>query len=157
MPPGMENNPPTCTRSRAQSKLFGSVRVTRVNERTLAMASGNEDARDAMFEELILDVQQEVDDLADFSRWTQFTVYTEHCNSWYKTPDGTVIGLWPGSALHAIRTLANPRWEDYEYESIDKTRNRLHWLGAGNTKNEQTTTGDLAWYLDAPDVPPIPE
>ncbi|KAJ7196375.1 FAD/NAD-P-binding domain-containing protein [Mycena pura] len=84
------------------------------------------------------------------------TVYVEHCNSWYKTPDGTVIGLWPGSALHAIRTLANSRWEDYEYESIDKTRNRLHWLGGGNTKNEETT-GDLAWYLDAPDVPPIPE
>ncbi|KAJ7889596.1 FAD/NAD-P-binding domain-containing protein [Mycena leptocephala] len=85
------------------------------------------------------------------------TVYMDKCNSWYKAPDGTVVGLWPGSALHAIRTLANPRWEDYEYESIDKTRNRLHWLGAGHTENERTRTGDLAWYLDAPDVPPIPE
>ncbi|KAJ7101297.1 FAD/NAD-P-binding domain-containing protein [Mycena belliarum] len=85
------------------------------------------------------------------------TVYMDECNSWYKAPDGTVIGLWPGSALHAVRTLAEPRWEDYEYESIDKTRNRLHWLGAGHTENERTKTGDLAWYLDAPDVPPIPE
>ncbi|KAF8149231.1 FAD/NAD-P-binding domain-containing protein [Mycena galopus ATCC 62051] len=85
------------------------------------------------------------------------TVYTDACNSWYKAPDGTVVGLWPGSALHAIRTLANPRWEDYEYESIDKTRNRLYWLGAGDTENERTRTGNLAWYLDAPDVPPIPE
>jgi hypothetical protein len=84
----------------------------------------------------------------------------DKCNSWYKAPDGTVVGLWPGewesdlrflppildlssgSALHAIRTLANPRWEDYEYESIDKTRNRLHWLGAGHTENERTRTGD---------------
>ncbi|KAJ6571216.1 FAD/NAD-P-binding domain-containing protein [Mycena capillaripes] len=85
------------------------------------------------------------------------TVYMDECNSWYKAPDGTVVGLWPGSALHATRTLASPRWEDYEYESIDKTRNRLHWLGAGHTENERTRTGDLAWYLDAPDVPPIPE
>ncbi|KAJ7082429.1 FAD/NAD-binding domain-containing protein [Mycena belliarum] len=85
------------------------------------------------------------------------TVYTEKCNSWYKAPDGTVIGLWPGSGLHAIRTLAEPRWEDFEYEAIDKTRNRLHWLGAGQTEDERTGTGDLAWYLVAPDVPPIPE
>ncbi|KAF8183602.1 FAD/NAD-P-binding domain-containing protein [Mycena galopus ATCC 62051] len=76
--------------------------------------------------------------------WTEHmrTVYTDACNSWYKAPDGTVVGLWPGSALHAIRTLANPRWEDYEYESIDKTRNRLYWLGAGDTENERTQTGN---------------
>ncbi|KAJ7457359.1 FAD/NAD-P-binding domain-containing protein [Mycena latifolia] len=106
--------------------------------------------------------------------WTEHrrTVYTDECNSWYKAADGTVVGLWPGSALHAIRTLAEPRWEDYEYEFIDKTRNRLHWLGAGHTENERTKTGDckarlslktrliylkVAWYLNAPDVPPIPE
>ncbi|KAF7343045.1 FAD/NAD-P-binding domain-containing protein [Mycena venus] len=85
------------------------------------------------------------------------TVYMDTCNSWYKAPDGTVVGLWPGSSLHAIRALANPRWEDYEYESMDKTHNRLQWLGAGHTENERTMTGDLAWYLNAPDVPPIPE
>ncbi|KAJ7732053.1 FAD/NAD-P-binding domain-containing protein [Mycena maculata] len=93
--------------------------------------------------------------------WTEHrrTVYTEACNSWYKAPDGTVVGLWPGSSLHATRSLANPRWEDYEYEPIDKTHNRLYWLGAGHTENERTVTqtGDLAWYLDAPDVPPIPK
>ncbi|KAJ7175158.1 FAD/NAD-P-binding domain-containing protein [Mycena crocata] len=104
------------------------------------------------------------------------TVYTDACKSWYKAEDGTVVGLWPGDALHAIRTLANPRWEDYDYESIDKTRNRLHWLGAGQTENERTGTGDreanysfsrnttlipfdatVAWYLDEADVPTIPE
>ncbi|KAJ7082439.1 FAD/NAD-P-binding domain-containing protein [Mycena belliarum] len=85
------------------------------------------------------------------------TVYTDKCNSWYKAPDGTVVGLWPGSGLHAIRALAEPRWEDYEYEALDETRNRLHWLGAGQTESERTGTGDLAWYLDAPDFPPIPK
>jgi hypothetical protein len=49
-----------------------------------------------------------------------------------------------GSALHAVRTLASPRWEDYEYERVDKTHNRLGWLGSGQTENERTMTGDCA-------------
>lgn len=26
-----------------------------------------------------------------------------------------MVGLWPGSCLHALRALAHPRWEDFEY------------------------------------------
>ncbi|KAI0311858.1 hypothetical protein OF83DRAFT_1177174 [Amylostereum chailletii] len=85
------------------------------------------------------------------------TVYSEECHSWYKVQDGTVVGLWPGSALHCVRTLSNPRWEDYNYGPLDKTHNRLYWLGAGQTENERTMSGDRAWYLDNVDVPPIPE
>ncbi|KAJ7135911.1 hypothetical protein C8R44DRAFT_869612 [Mycena epipterygia] len=87
------------------------------------------------------------------------TVYTDDFNSWYKAPDGTIVGLWPRSPLHAARALNIPRWEDYEYERVDKTHNRLGWLGFGQTENERTMTGDLAWlqYLEAPDVPPIPQ
>ncbi|KAI0701861.1 FAD/NAD-P-binding domain-containing protein [Cytidiella melzeri] len=96
--------------------------------------------------------------------WTQHmrnyfpkTVYTDKCNSWYSADDGTVVGLWPGSNLHAINSLAHPRWEDYEYERLDNTTNRLFWLGDGQTVNENTMKGDLAWYLEKPDVPPIPQ
>ncbi|KAJ7622059.1 FAD/NAD-P-binding domain-containing protein [Roridomyces roridus] len=84
------------------------------------------------------------------------TVYLDSCHSWYKTPEGRIIGLYPGSALHSLKALANPRWEDYDYERIDKTHNRLYWLGDGQTENERTQTGDLAWYLNNVDVPPIP-
>ncbi|KAI0342829.1 FAD/NAD-binding domain-containing protein [Trametopsis cervina] len=90
--------------------------------------------------------------------WTQHmrayfpkTVYTDDCNSWYKTRDGVVIGLWPGSILHAIKTLKHPRWEDFNYERLDDTPNRLYWIGDGQTVNE------LAWYLTDVDVPPVPE
>ncbi|KAI0750573.1 FAD/NAD(P)-binding domain-containing protein [Irpex lacteus] len=96
--------------------------------------------------------------------WTQHmrhyfpkTVYMDKCKTWYTAKDGTVVGLWPGSNLHAINALEHPRWEDYEYERIDKTTNRLYWLGDGQTMNEKNATGDLAWYLDGVDVPPIPE
>ena len=47
-----------------------------------------------------------------------------------------------GSHLHAIHALEHPRWEDYDYERIDNTPNRLYWLGDGQTVNETNNTGD---------------
>jgi len=89
------------------------------------------------------------------------TVYSDKCRSWYKMgeEDGRIVGLWPGSCLHAVRALEYPRWEDYEYEPADNTRNRMYWLGDGQTYNEKTMTGDLAWYLndDQVDIPPEPQ
>jgi hypothetical protein len=72
------------------------------------------------------------------------TVYSEKCRSWYKMgkEEGRVVGLWPGSCLHALRALRYPRWEDYDYERLDSTSNRLQWLGDGQTVNEKTMTGD---------------
>ncbi|KAK7686490.1 hypothetical protein QCA50_010087 [Cerrena zonata] len=88
------------------------------------------------------------------------SVYSERCRSWYKMgkEEGRVVGLWPGSCLHAIRALQHPRWEDFDYTRIDKTRNRLYWLGDGSTWNEKTMTGDRAWYLGDGhvDYPPVP-
>ncbi|THH13677.1 hypothetical protein EW146_g6564 [Bondarzewia mesenterica] len=80
------------------------------------------------------------------------------CNSWYRSPDGAITGLWPGSCLHAVRALSNPRWEDFNYEPLpgDKTRARFFWLGDGSTYNEKMMTGDRAWYLndEQVDIPP---
>ena len=78
-----------------------------------------------------------------------------------------------GSNSHQMRALKNPRWEDFNYESESKTKNRFWWFGNGYTYNEQTLTGDRelyrpaqiqhsnwtfigAWYLrdDYVDVPP---
>ncbi|KAI0750547.1 FAD/NAD(P)-binding domain-containing protein [Irpex lacteus] len=84
------------------------------------------------------------------------TVYMDKCKTWYTAKDGTVVGLWPGSNLHANNALEHPRWEDYEYTQADETSNRLFWLGDGQTVNERHMTGDLAWYLDNADVPPVP-
>ncbi|KAH9852549.1 FAD/NAD-P-binding domain-containing protein [Lenzites betulinus] len=89
------------------------------------------------------------------------TVFTENCRSWYKLgkEDGRVVGLWPGSPLHAVKASMHPRWEDYNFERLDPVENRLHWLGDGYTYSEKTLTGDLAWYLHAPflDIPPVPK
>ncbi|KAI1151262.1 flavin-binding monooxygenase [Nemania diffusa] len=87
------------------------------------------------------------------------TVYTDKCNSWYKSDGGKgdrIIGLWPGSCLHAVEALRAPRWEDFDWESRDG--NMLRWLGNGwsvtHTKadegqgNGQGYQGDPAWYLE---------
>ncbi|KAH0826274.1 hypothetical protein J3R83DRAFT_5746 [Lanmaoa asiatica] len=62
--------------------------------------------------------------------WGQ-TVYSAKCRSWYKMgkEEGRVVGLWPGSCLHAARIFERPRWEDYNYEHLDGVHNRFYWLG----------------------------
>ncbi|RPD58021.1 flavin-binding monooxygenase [Lentinus tigrinus ALCF2SS1-7] len=88
------------------------------------------------------------------------TVYSDKCRSWYKLgkDEGRIVGLWPGSNVHALRALQNPRWEDYDYLRLDDVQNRLYWLGDGQTYNEKMMTGDRAWYLSEEyiDRPPVP-
>ncbi|KAI1330112.1 flavin-binding monooxygenase [Xylariaceae sp. FL0255] len=87
------------------------------------------------------------------------TVYTDRCKSWYKSDGGMgdrIIGLWPGSCLHAAEALRAPRWEDYELENRGgHGSNLLGWLGNGSsvthTKSAEDSgsyQGDPAWYLD---------
>ncbi|KAI0737196.1 flavin-binding monooxygenase [Daedaleopsis nitida] len=87
------------------------------------------------------------------------SVFSAKCRSWYKLgkEDGRIVGLWPGSSLHAMRTLRYPRWEDYTYEREDD-QHPLYWLGDGQTWNEKSLTGDRAWYLaeEFIDRPPLP-
>ncbi|KAI0925458.1 hypothetical protein AcV7_005708 [Taiwanofungus camphoratus] len=89
------------------------------------------------------------------------SVFSEKYRSWYKMgkEEGRVVGLYPGSSLHALRALKHPRWEDFKYELEDGVNNRMYWLGDGQTYNEKTMTGDRAWYLndDELDIPPVPE
>jgi len=47
-----------------------------------------------------------------------------------------------GSGIHAMRALSHPRWEDFEYERLDKVGNRFYWLGDGQTVFEKTMEGN---------------
>lgn len=80
------------------------------------------------------------------------TVYTDRCRSWYRRGD-KIVGLWPGSTLHALEALRSPRWEDWIFESADPTGNALRWLGNGWSTTQ--TTGDPSWYIN-PDEVDIP-
>jgi len=106
------------------------------------------------------------------------TVYTQDCNSWYKNRDGEVVGLWPGSTLHALEVLRSPRWEDWVYESLEDdsesesdlgdgngngngkgkgtgSGNRLRWLGNGwsvTQRRDGEDGGDPSWYINPEEV-----
>ncbi|KAJ3553811.1 hypothetical protein NM688_g3421 [Phlebia brevispora] len=100
------------------------------------------------------EVVEEFDEIIE----SYFQKARNRCSLWYKAgnDEGRIIGLWPGSGLHHMRSLRYPRWEDYNYERADTTKNRLYWLGDGMTNNEKTLTGDRAWFIDPSyvDVPP---
>ncbi|KDQ51118.1 hypothetical protein JAAARDRAFT_140775 [Jaapia argillacea MUCL 33604] len=106
--------------------------------------------------------KEAVDDFDQYlEHYFPTTVYSEKCRSWYKMgkEEGRIVGLWPGSCLQAVRALASPRWEDFNWEPLDKVKNRFYWLGDGQTYNEKHLTGDRAWYLnpDEVDIPPVPK
>jgi len=76
------------------------------------------------------------------------TVHLDECRSWYRNEGGRgprIMGIWPGSTLHAVEALRSPRWEDFEYEY--ETKNRMRWLGYGWT-DLQLQTGDLSYYIE---------
>ena len=77
-------------------------------------------------------------------------MFVEPVKSWYKPdgPEGRVVGMWPGSTPHHYRALRNPRWEDFNYERLDNTSNRLFWLGDGITHAEAVENEDrTCWVL----------
>ncbi|KAI0897668.1 flavin-binding monooxygenase [Annulohypoxylon nitens] len=106
--------------------------------------------------------------------WTEFcheyfknTVYTDPCHSWYKSEGGSgdrITGLWPGSTLHALEALRAPRWEDFDFESIEGAgKNKMRWLGNGSSithmkgEGDNEWAGDPAWYIEPRfiDFPPL--
>jgi hypothetical protein len=101
------------------------------------------------------------------------TVFSMDCRSWYKggTSNGRVSALWPGtrrfppcpmlwrlnvvtgSSLHAMKALAHPRWEDFDYEYEDDIQ--CGWLGNGWTVNEKNKTVKVDYLNhDQIDFPP---
>ncbi|KAK5674458.1 hypothetical protein LTS10_012846 [Elasticomyces elasticus] len=82
-----------------------------------------------------IEVQQEaLDDLyAHFDEYHKSTVWQEECRSWFK--DGKIknrIYLWPGSTIHFLKSIKEPRMEDYNIRW--RYKNRFAFLGNGDVK-----------------------
>ncbi|KAI0337346.1 FAD/NAD-binding domain-containing protein [Trametopsis cervina] len=80
------------------------------------------------------------------------TTFVRGCRAWYKRGqvDGKITALWPGSNMHLMRALEQPRFEDFDYTYLDNnsTKNRFHWLGNGSTVvQDEGTDGERAWYV----------
>ncbi|KAL6243916.1 hypothetical protein RBB50_009350 [Rhinocladiella similis] len=84
------------------------------------------------------------------------TIFTYKCKSWFKrnNEDGRIVGLWPGSSVHAQEVLKSPRFEDFVFVRMPETRhNIMNWLGNGLTtaqeNNEETTTWTTSIFLQS--------
>ncbi|EXJ70203.1 uncharacterized protein A1O5_06271 [Cladophialophora psammophila CBS 110553] len=78
--------------------------------------------------------QDATDDLYQhFDEFHKHTVWQEECRSWYK--NGKLknrIYLWPGPTIHYLKTIKEPRVEDYEFKY--RYGNRFAFLGNGTVK-----------------------
>ena len=77
------------------------------------------------------------------------TAWTGPCASWFKGGKTTgTPAIYPGSRLHFLRLLENPRYEDYEIEYEDE-EDMFGFLGDGFHVCERDGS-DITWYLGAP-------
>ncbi|KAK3060273.1 hypothetical protein LTS18_008912, partial [Coniosporium uncinatum] len=85
--------------------------------------------------------QEALDEIyAHFDEYHKTTVWQEECRSWFK--DGKIknrIYLWPGSTIHFLKSIKNPRFEDYDIKY--RYKNRFAYLGNGDVK--ATATRDI--------------
>jgi hypothetical protein len=90
--------------------------------------------------------QEAVDEFIAFKDdFMKKTVWFEPCRSWYKTgQDAPITALWPGSTLHYIETLQDPRIDDWEFKY---TGNRFEYLGNGYSQTELDQTADWGYYI----------
>ncbi|KAF6837955.1 4-hydroxyacetophenone monooxygenase [Colletotrichum musicola] len=79
-----------------------------------------------------IDVKQDaVDEIyAHFDAFHANTVFQEECRSWFK--NGKIknrVYLWPGNTIHFLKTIKEPRYEDYDIRY--RYGNRFAFLGNG--------------------------
>jgi len=81
------------------------------------------------------------------------TVWQQECRSWYKSNSisGKVTALWPGSTLHYLETIAEPRYEDWSFKY---SGNRFAYLGNGFSQTETDSTADWSYYIRNEDDSP---
>ncbi|GME64939.1 hypothetical protein AJ79_09812 [Neofusicoccum parvum] len=97
---------------------------------------------------------------ASFNAWADDfmrpTVWARDCRSWYKagSASGRVVALWPGSTLHYIEAVREPRFEDWSWLP-QPDANPWAFLGNGYSSAEKRPGGDPAWYIRSHDDSPL--
>ncbi|KAI3572456.1 putative monooxygenase [Fusarium oxysporum f. sp. albedinis] len=79
------------------------------------------------------------------------TVWSTKCRSWFKggKEQGPVYALHPGSRVHWVHMMNEPRYEDYNWKTIN--RNKFAYLGNGFSLRE-VENKDVTWFLDEPEA-----
>jgi hypothetical protein len=85
----------------------------------------------------------------------KLTVFSDDCRSWYKNnKTGKVNAVYPGSTLHYIEMINNPRWEDYNIEYNEKG-NMWRFMGIGMVPQQKKHGQDLSYYVHEEDIDPL--
>lgn len=92
--------------------------------------------------------QDALDDIyGHFDEFHKSTVFQEECRSWFK--DGKKknrIYLWPGPTIHFLKSIKDPRFEDYDIRY--RYPNRFAYLGHGEVLANTTKDVDgLSTYV----------
>lgn len=82
-----------------------------------------------------------------FDEFHKTTVWQENCRSWFKdNKRENRIYLWPGPTVHFLKSLKDPRFEDYDIKY--RYKNRFAFLGNGSVKAMSTQDAlGLATYV----------
>ncbi len=100
--------------------------------------------------------KEAVEDFIAFKdEFMKSTVWAHDCKSWYKNGDhinGKVTALWPGSTLHYLEAMSEPRYEDWDFKIIG---NRFAFLGNGMSQVESDSMADWAYYVRNEDDGPF--
>ncbi|KEY73043.1 hypothetical protein S7711_06117 [Stachybotrys chartarum IBT 7711] len=81
------------------------------------------------------------------------SVWTDDCRNSHNnhTVGSRVPTTWPGSTLHYLEAMREPRWDDWE---VNYSGNRFSWLGNGISQTEWEPTADLGYYISQMDNGP---
>ncbi|KAI0095873.1 FAD/NAD(P)-binding domain-containing protein [Daldinia grandis] len=80
-------------------------------------------------------------------------VWSDNCRNSHNNHEvgGRVPTTWPGSTLHYLEAIREPRWDDWE---VKYAGNRFSWLGNGISQTEWDPTADLGYYIRRSDDGP---
>lgn len=83
---------------------------------------------------------------AHVASFMETAVWTGQCrNSHNNHAIGSrVPTTWPGSTLHYLEAIRDPRWDDW---AVQYAGNRFSWMGNGISQTEWDPTADLAYYI----------
>ncbi|KAA8569390.1 hypothetical protein EYC84_001035 [Monilinia fructicola] len=100
--------------------------------------------------------KQDMTDLfnAHTQEFIKQTVWSSDCRSWYRNNEtGRVNAVFPGSSLHYMQVIENPRYEDYNITYQNKY-NPWAYLGLGFTIENRTEGADIAPYINEEIIDP---
>lgn len=83
---------------------------------------------------------------AHVASFMEKAVWTDRCRNSHNGHKigGRVPTTWPGSTLHYLEALREPRADDWD---IQYSGNRFSWLGIGVSQTEWDPTADLGYYI----------